>query len=256
MSRAKELFPNYMNALRSFKLPFVFPEGYKAGVRSVRDLHKFSVPYPILPEEGHMSEITGLPMPYDCLYIEVTSLKMPMGYTIQRTRSGLKGIAFSILSEPWGFMYAEYDAELRDGVLGFMIYPKTMSFDEHDAEVVRWSILNLLKFFACQNVHYGTTETLQLPKLSRPSSRRQKDWEFKYHVLKLKLGTKKHPRDVNINEPGFKMPLHSRRGHVKTYTADKPLFGKLVGSWYWHPSLVGDMEVGVVDKDYAYEAGS
>ena len=43
---------------------------------------------------------------------------------------------------------------------------------------------------------------------------------------------------------------HLCRGHLKTYTADKPLFGKHVGRFWWFPHVRGDKKLGVVLKDY------
>lgn len=47
--------------------------------------------------------------------------------------------------------------------------------------------------------------------------------------------------------------LHMMRGHFKTYTPEAPLFGKRVGTWWWQPGLRGNVEKGIVLKDYAVE---
>lgn len=44
--------------------------------------------------------------------------------------------------------------------------------------------------------------------------------------------------------------VHIARGHFKNYTADKPLFGEHVGSWWWQPYFKGDKTKGIVVKDY------
>jgi len=41
------------------------------------------------------------------------------------------------------------------------------------------------------------------------------------------------------------------RGHFKTYTKDKPLFGKLVGKYWFKPHARGNKKKGVVVKDYS-----
>lgn len=43
---------------------------------------------------------------------------------------------------------------------------------------------------------------------------------------------------------------HLTRGHFKTYTADRPLLGQLVGTFWWSPHVRGSKKLGVVLKDY------
>ena len=46
------------------------------------------------------------------------------------------------------------------------------------------------------------------------------------------------------------MPLHYCQGHFKTYTKDRPLFGKYVGDFWWEPHVRGNSENGIIEKDY------
>ena len=46
------------------------------------------------------------------------------------------------------------------------------------------------------------------------------------------------------------------RGHVKTYTTKRPLFGKVEGSFYFSPHMRGDEHRGILLKDYVYSGGS
>jgi len=45
-------------------------------------------------------------------------------------------------------------------------------------------------------------------------------------------------------------PLHICRGHFKTFTAEKPLFGNRVGMYWWAMHTRGSEANGVVEKDY------
>jgi hypothetical protein len=47
--------------------------------------------------------------------------------------------------------------------------------------------------------------------------------------------------------------LHMVRGHFARYTEAAPMFGKYVGSFWHHPHLRGDPDLGVVEKSYAVE---
>ncbi len=50
-----------------------------------------------------------------------------------------------------------------------------------------------------------------------------------------------------------KMPLHSIMRHEKTYTKERPLFGKHVGTFLWQPQMRGDAKNGIIEKDYKVE---
>jgi len=44
--------------------------------------------------------------------------------------------------------------------------------------------------------------------------------------------------------------VHRVRGHFKTYTADAPLMGRHVGTYWWGWNIRGSIESGVVESDY------
>jgi len=73
--------------------------------------------------------------------------------------------------------------------------------------------------------------------------------KFKYKTLKVRLpsqrsSTNKKQKQFNI------VPLHLCRGHFKTFTKRKPLFGKYVGRYFWQPQLRGNKDLGVIQKEY------
>jgi hypothetical protein len=49
---------------------------------------------------------------------------------------------------------------------------------------------------------------------------------------------------------GEVMPLHLRRGHNKTYTEERPLFGQHVGTYFWDWAVVGDPGAGINVNTY------
>ena len=49
---------------------------------------------------------------------------------------------------------------------------------------------------------------------------------------------------------GPKKALHIFRGHFKTYSEDRPLFGKVAGTFWWEGSVRGSLAKGKVDKEY------
>lgn len=44
--------------------------------------------------------------------------------------------------------------------------------------------------------------------------------------------------------------LHIVRGHIKHYTAERPLFGKLTGNYWWHQQMRGDATLGRINHEY------
>lgn len=48
--------------------------------------------------------------------------------------------------------------------------------------------------------------------------------------------------------------LHIVRGRFRTYTEDRPLFGKWAGTWFWDDYVRGSEESGRVEKTYALAA--
>lgn len=100
----------------------------------------------------------------------------------------------------------------------------------------------------CKNVR---TETLAaLPaKLARAHERRYGQPAVRYHTLEI------GPLQSSANafapgKSGMVQALHFARGHFKTYTADAPLLGQHVGTYWWDAHLRGSAKSGVVEKDY------
>jgi hypothetical protein len=59
-------------------------------------------------------------------------------------------------------------------------------------------------------------------------------------------------RRTEYDQPAKGVPqrLHFRRGHFKEYTAERPLFGKYTGTFWWEAHVAGSAEIGEVKKDY------
>jgi hypothetical protein len=54
----------------------------------------------------------------------------------------------------------------------------------------------------------------------------------------------------NIESEGLKRALHICRGHFSTYSEEKPLFGRVAGT-FWIPAHTrGQIKEGVVISDY------
>ena len=78
-----------------------------------------------------------------------------------------------------------------------------------------------------------------------------------YRVIKVHLDRKNRAITLKSNKHSDEevdvapeLPLHAVRGHFKEYTKERPLFGRLVGRWWWPPSQRGDKEHGEIIKEY------
>lgn len=133
---------------------------------------------------------------------------------------------------------------------------QTLSKDEYlacltagmDAIVPVLYALNLLN---CKNVRQ--TEHTTHDKLTKRERKSLKAPEYQeYRMLDVPLINKIASGEITVEDitGGGKIPLHTVRGHCKTYTADKPLLGKHVGRWYWGPTLRGKLSNGIIQKEY------
>jgi hypothetical protein len=111
-----------------------------------------------------------------------------------------------------------------------------------DAQITVGMALTLIN---CRNV--ATTAGKPIP-LRRSGSQRRRGVrpEIRYNVIVL---------PGNATESDGKggariTAMHKVRGHFKTFTADKPLMGKHVGTYWWGWQVRGSADHGVVISDY------
>lgn len=107
-----------------------------------------------------------------------------------------------------------------------------------------------ISFMHCKGVQ---TEWHDEPvKASKKSRRPRHKAVLRYATIKLPSTL--NPKTATVADrkslSGQIMPAHWVRGHFKTYTADAPLMGKHVGSYWWSPTIRG---VGGDPKPQPYE---
>ena len=105
-----------------------------------------------------------------------------------------------------------------------------------------------LALLNCKNVH--AREQPCPPKLAKRYEERHGHKRPRYYVLDIEPMRQKF-RDANGGRDGISLAkaLHICRGHFKNYD-ERPMFGKLKGTYWWQPHVRGTAEAGVVDKDY------
>ena len=85
---------------------------------------------------------------------------------------------------------------------------------------------------------------------------REEEMVFKTLKINSKLGIKNDDGEYErLTFGGLKE--HTRRGHTKTYTPERPRFNKPhknnIGTFFYPETLVGDSRLGIVHKDYKFE---
>lgn len=116
-------------------------------------------------------------------------------------------------------------------------------FDE--VQFVMFPVFVANSFMHCKNVN------LIDEPLSRQQRRmRDRKGDVRYKVLDIEPFKEQVRREAQPGESHIQRALHICRGHFATYTDDKPLFGKVTGT-FWKPMHVrGNSAAGVVIKDY------
>lgn len=108
----------------------------------------------------------------------------------------------------------------------------------------------------CKNVEEVTVSPSE--QVQKARKRKKKKPLISYKTLRLQLpGRQKHtiPLREALSEKPVKgeMRYHRRRGHFKTFTEMRPLFGKFTGTYWWSPAMRGNPKRGRVIKGYEVE---
>ena len=135
---------------------------------------------------------------------------------------------------------------------GFIMEPfgKIENITDDEVEKMAISMAFAVKQFTdilkCKNIK--TTKII--PKKSKKTKKYNRERPLSmYHILQIEdknsaKGTGKE------TEYGWSNRVHLCRGHIKTYTAEKPLFGHYVGNVWCPPHARGNKKLGIINKDY------
>lgn len=106
-------------------------------------------------------------------------------------------------------------------------------------------------FLHCRKV--GQRVVASSPRLNRARERRGRRPFLRYKVLVIEPMTSVLRTEGGSDTEGLARALHISRGHFKTYQ-ERPLFGRLKGTWWWADHVRGAVEAGVITKDYAVDS--
>ena len=111
---------------------------------------------------------------------------------------------------------------------------------EKDSPCVNTSLINefityyFLKLLSCKNI-------ITKDEYAGNSNKKKRIPELEYKTIQIQVPGNKY---VYQNKEYESIPFHDRekfgmtgqkRGHFKTYTEEKPLFGRHAGTWWWSP---------------------
>jgi hypothetical protein len=100
----------------------------------------------------------------------------------------------------------------------------------------------------CKNL---TLEDVKIPEHTQ--RRRRKNRQpigLDYRQIKVMPDKRKKSGTTSSHEDPQPQPLHMVRGHFKTFTAEKPLLGRIVGTFWWSHQLRGVEEMGRINHEY------
>lgn len=104
-----------------------------------------------------------------------------------------------------------------------------------------------LGWLNCRNV--VTDDVAINARVAAKRERRGQPRGLDYKRIVLDEGTR---RALTVNRDAEQRGnrLHIVRGHIKHYTAERPLFGKLTGNYWWHQQMRGDAALGRINHEY------
>ena len=108
-------------------------------------------------------------------------------------------------------------------------------------------VLMTMGLLACKNVR--AIEQPCSPKLAKRYLERHGHNRPRYYVLDIEPMKQIIRKESSGETVTLAKALHICRGHFKNFD-DKPLFGRLKGTYWWQPHVRGTAEAGVVEKDY------
>lgn len=107
-------------------------------------------------------------------------------------------------------------------------------------------VLFAIKLYNCRNVdvsivqEYDDKLVKKRAKIGRPYVKRI----YSLQIGPISIGNR------HLGGTSGSKSFHVCRGHFKTFTDDKPLFGRVVGTFWWPAQVRGSKRLGEVEKEY------
>lgn len=105
-----------------------------------------------------------------------------------------------------------------------------------------------LSLMNCKNVQVQESGRVNIRRSGRDKRRGLPAKTLRYHTIVLPGGGSRHEGGRSGTHRAT--AIHRVRGHFKTFTADAPLLGKHVGTYWWGWQVRGNKDNGIVVSDY------
>jgi hypothetical protein len=196
--------------------------------------------------------------------IPADEVPLPESYADLRGEDATRFVSASIYlkhkdtdfaSGPYGttFFFINDKGELS-GSMGTHIHHSFVANEDHCRELAEYlqtgflTAFMTISFMHCKNVPITCVEPNKL--VNRQRSKAGLTPFLRYHTINIDPMRATGRDGSDANGDGFQKALHICRGHFSTYTEERPLFGKVSGT-FWVPSHVrGSAKNGVVISDY------
>lgn len=202
-----------------------------AGImESSKDL--FRLPYPVT-----VFRIKGIP-------IDTTALEL--------IKDNVKQITYSAIISAENYFAMTFTFKDDDPVkISWHISKDGELIDGYEERFNMWELF-LASIYAtvllnCKNVTLVTEPQAGLKQMLNRHINKKK---VVYKILQINPLKPKTKQEYESIETGIKRSLHTCRGHLRTYTEDKKLFGKFIGTYFIPAHIRGSEEFGKVIKDY------
>lgn len=151
--------------------------------------------------------------------------------------------------------YLDQNGQILDGLS--VAYTMIMDVKRVPEEALNHVFSDTLPFlFALSLTHCRNVEVIE-QELPPPIVKKRKEKGipiYKFKILNIKpIGGKRiidpNREKATIAQNGM-MPMTFVRAHFKTFTEERPLFGRHRGTYFWHQFAKGSKEYGEITKEY------
>ena len=260
--KPSRLVTGLLATAKRVQLPALSPEGMRAGALDAERLGPQRLPFHTMWLERSLVLKNGNQQHFGALVFSPESFNSTFsdfGGPYAESDNGYGLLFFS--KEPGGFVETvPITIELTvencaiTGVAGMHMH----KLEEIDTRSAGGSdLVHLAMIFAegiglmnCKNVSLEPVTSKRFTKQARKGRRKRKP-KIDYHTIVLPGLPGAGGSNQGSGQP---MPLHTVRGHFKTYTKDRPLMGKFTGTYWFAAHVRGDAKHGATVTDYRVEA--
>jgi hypothetical protein len=155
---------------------------------------------------------------------------------------------WGIIPSPW-MTYIKLDDDGRNPVVnvGFEWAEDADTFEDKVESLTPLEALLGISLMNCRNV---TLSDERPAKQTTMRAKRAASTPYAMKQINVPGLNRATTRAQSRNAAGSAIPLHLVRGHFKTFTEERPLFGSKTGTYWWGWQARGDAKHGVRDHEY------